>query len=94
MIILKIKYIVWLFCVKWFTKTTNESIGQMKSCPLVDVKTIPTNKNRFFFIIIIMCEMIELDNERLAALLRNGLSKVRIHANIYKWFKEYANGSV
>ena len=41
-----------------------------------------------------MCEMIELDNERLAALLRNGLSKVRIHANIYKWFKEYANGSV
>jgi len=38
--------------------------------------------------------MIELDNERLAALLRNGLSYVRIHANIYKWFKEYANGSL
>ena len=29
-----------------------------------------------------MCEMIELDNERSAALLRNGLSKERIHANI------------
>ena len=40
MIILKIKYIVWLFFVKWFTKTTNELIGQMRSCPLVDVKTI------------------------------------------------------
>ena len=38
--------------------------------------------------------MIELDNERSAALLRNGLRKVRIHANIYKWFKSYANGSV
>ena len=31
--------------------------------------------------------MIEFDNEGLAALLRNGFSKVRIHANIYKWFK-------
>ena len=31
--------------------------------------------------------MIELDNEGSAALLRNGLSKVRIDANIYKWFK-------
>ena len=41
-----------------------------------------------------MCEMIELDNERLAALLHNGLSKVRIHANIYKWFKEYVNGTM
>ena len=38
--------------------------------------------------------MIELDNKRSAALLRNGLSKVGIHANIYKWFKSYANGSV
>ena len=27
-----------------------------------------------------MCEMIELDNERSAALLRNGLSEVGIHA--------------
>ena len=35
----------------------------------------------------------ELDNERSGALLRNGLSKVRIHANIYKWFRAYANGS-
>ena len=34
-----------------------------------------------------VCWMIELDNEGSAALLRNGLSKVRIHANIYKWFK-------
>ena len=40
-----------------------------------------------------MCEMIELDNERSAALLLNGLSKVRIHANLCKWFKSYANGS-
>ena len=38
--------------------------------------------------------MIELDNERSAALLRNDLSKVRIHANIYKWFKSYANGTM
>ena len=34
-----------------------------------------------------VCWMIELDNEGSAALLRNGLSKVRIHTNIYKWFK-------
>ena len=27
--------------------------------------------------------MIELDNQRSAALLHNGLNKVRIHANIY-----------
>ena len=33
-----------------------------------------------------MCDMIELDNQRSAALLCNGLSKVRIHANIYQWF--------
>ena len=39
-----------------------------------------------------MCEMIELDNERSTALLRNGLS--RIHANIYKWFKSHVNGSM
>ena len=32
--------------------------------------------------------------ERSAALLRNGLSKVRIHAFIYKRFKSYANGSM
>ena len=38
--------------------------------------------------------MIELDNERSAALLRNDLSKVRIHTNIYKWFKSYANGTM
>ena len=38
-----------------------------------------------------MCDMIELDNERSAALLRNGLSKARIDADIYKWFKSYAN---
>ena len=29
-----------------------------------------------------MCEVIELHNERSAALLRNGLSKERIHKNI------------
>ena len=34
-----------------------------------------------------MCEMIKLDNEQLAALLRNGLSKLRIHANTYNYFK-------
>ena len=35
-----------------------------------------------------MCEMIKLDNEQLAALLRNldGLSKLRIHANTYNYF--------
>ena len=33
-----------------------------------------------------MCEMIKLDNERSAVLLRNDLSTIRIHANIYKWF--------
>ena len=32
--------------------------------------------------------------ERSAALLHNGLSKVRIHAFIYKRFKSYANGSM
>ena len=81
--------------MKWFTKTTNDLIGQMRSCPLVDVKTIyHQTRIGLFLKIIIMCEMIELDNERSAALLRNGLSKVRIHANIYKWFKSYANGSV
>ena len=41
-----------------------------------------------------MRKMIELDNERSAALLRNGLSNVRSHSNIYKWFKSYANGSM
>ena len=41
-----------------------------------------------------MCDMIELDNQRSAALLHDGLSKVRIHANIYKWFKSCANGSM
>ena len=64
--------------------------GQMRSCLLVDVKTIPPNKNRFVFKNYnhqyTMCEMIKLDNERSAVLLRNGLSKIRIHANIYKWF--------
>ena len=41
-----------------------------------------------------MCDMIEIDNQRSAALLHNGLSKVRIHANIYKWFKLYASSSM
>ena len=40
-----------------------------------------------------VCWMIELDNEGSAALLRNGWSKVRIHANISsrKWFKVKSN---
>ena len=41
-----------------------------------------------------MCDMIELDNQRSAALLHNSLSKVRIHTTIYKWFKSYANDSM
>ena len=41
-----------------------------------------------------MRKMIELDKEWSAALLRNGLSNVRSHSNIYKWFKSYANGSM
>ena len=79
--------------MKWFTKTTNDLVRRPKLSTGIDVKTKPPNKNRLVQIIII-CEMIELDNERSAALLRNGLSKVGIHANIYKWFKSYAYGSV
>ena len=39
--------------------------GQMRSCSLVDVKTMPPNKNQFVNVIIhqyTMCDMIELDN--------------------------------
>ena len=50
--------------------------GQMRSCRLADVKTIPPNKNRFVSKIIIhqytKCEKIKLDNEQLGALLGNG----------------------
>ena len=41
-------------------------IGQMRSCPLVDVKRISPNKNLLVEITghqYSMCEMIELDNE-------------------------------
>ena len=34
-----------------------------------------------------MCEMSKLDNEQSAALLHNGLSKVKIHANTYNYLK-------
>ena len=68
----------------------------MRSCSLVDVKTILPNKNQFVYSIIhqyTMCDMIELDNERSAALLCNGLSKVRIEVVqvIRKWFNVKSN---
>ena len=51
--------------------------AQMRSCRLADVKTIPPSKNRFVSKIIIhqytMCEMINLDNKRSAALLGSGI---------------------
>jgi len=42
-----------------------------------------------------MCDMVKLHKERSGALLGNWwVNEVRIHANIYKSFKAYANGSM